>query len=80
MLQARLKSCQGANLFKHLEERAKHPVFQENIQAANTRVGRHHHPTHKQHSSAVVSLLTQPLTKGHLASKHHLSPFTNAVS
>ena len=43
MLQARLKSCQGMNLFKHLEERAKHPVFQENMQAANTRVS--HRPT-----------------------------------
>ena len=27
------------NLFKMLDERTKHPVYQENMQAANTRVG-----------------------------------------
>ena len=37
--QANLKSCQGMNLFKMLDERTKHPVYQENMQAANTRVG-----------------------------------------
>jgi len=37
-LKANLKSCQGMNLFKMLDERTKHPVYQENMQAANTRV------------------------------------------
>ena len=39
-LQANLKSCQGMNLFKMLDERTKHPVYQENMQAANTRVSK----------------------------------------
>jgi len=37
-LKVNLKSCRGMNLFKLLDERARNPVFNENMQAANTKM------------------------------------------
>jgi len=33
-----VKSCQGMNLFKLLDERTKHPVFENNMAASNTKM------------------------------------------